>query len=69
MHRSRVGRAIAGVTGVVWAVGLNAVAGLPVTYWGLHKHGILVPYKELLGAPGLVLGYLAGCGFAALLAA
>lgn len=49
-----------GLQGVVWAVGLNFIAGLPIIYWELAKEGLFVLKNELLPIPVLFVGYLIG---------
>jgi len=49
-----------GLNGVVWAVGLNFIIGLPIIYWALAKEGLFILKKELLPMPILIIGYIAG---------
>jgi len=49
-----------GLQGVIWAVGLNFIVGLPIIYWCLAKEGLFVLKKELLPLPILFAGYFMG---------
>jgi len=49
-----------GLEGVVWAVGLNFIIGLPIVYIGLAKEGLFRLKKELFPLPIILVGYFAG---------
>ena len=49
-----------GLQGVIWAIGLNFIIGLPIIYWHLAKEGLFILKKELLPLPVLYVGYFIG---------